>query len=124
MRLRLLSWMRSLDDAALQRVADARKWLSMRANQGRPDYCENEPGCLVCHATGNHYFDLMDIYDPHSPVVGAEVRYIAYAHRHGQTKAGLVMQRLARGILARRSLEAMKRNEGSEQKLSRVEAVR
>jgi hypothetical protein len=110
MRLRLLSWMRSLDDASLKRVADATRWSYGAADQEGP-YSPNKPGCLVCHATGNDYcgapwWEDADHTQP-SQLWDVEERYMDYAKLHGEEHAGIVMQRLARGILARRQIAEM-----------------
>jgi hypothetical protein len=108
--------MRSLDDASLKRVADATRW--------NMDNCTMKYGheavCLVCHATGDDYGmggkrmgcmtvgrgPVVYMRDTH-PATFAEARYIRFAQRHGDHKAGRVMNQLARGILARRQIAGM-----------------
>jgi hypothetical protein len=111
MKLRLLSWMRSLDDASLKRVADAAKWARFASRQSGA-YNGGSQGCLLCHASGNKYDAVggigtrPDMPDNWPPVL-AERRYMRYAALHGNERSGRVMNQLARGILARRALAEM-----------------
>lgn len=104
--MKLKPFFRMLTVEQLERVADATAWNHCVAEQdfvggylGGDFY-----GCLICHASGNYYGELADLTSIH---FGAEMRYMRYAQRHGDAKAGALMAYMARHELARRKLQAL-----------------
>lgn len=106
---KLRRWFESLSDVELGRVADATAWNHSRPFQHGTQYSHDQPGCLICHATGNvggaGRYGSHGLANRHANA--AENRYIRLSLRRGPEKVGKLMQAMARGVIARRTLNAM-----------------